>query len=94
MNTTDLDFSGWLSFFVDTCFLGLGLIGKFDDSSFAFSEDAVRPFFFTGSWRRYHITFYTFTLSSLTETDLFSHEKGRLSDVNSHMIHIAYIHFI
>lgn len=60
MNDTDLDFSGWLSFFVDTCFLGLGLMGKFDDSSFTFSEDAVRPFFFTGSWRRYHITFYTF----------------------------------
>lgn len=55
---TDLDFSAWLSFFVDPCFLGLGLRGKLEDSSFTFSEDTVLPFFFTGSWKRYHITVF------------------------------------
>lgn len=59
----DLDFSAWLSFFVNPCFLGLGLVEKFEESSFTFSEDTVRPFFFTGSWKRYHITFYIFIVA-------------------------------
>lgn len=46
---TNLDFSTWVSFFVVTCFLVLGLIEKFEVSSFTFAEATVLPFFFTGS---------------------------------------------
>lgn len=42
-----LDFSGWFSFFVVPCFLGL--IVKFEDSSFTFAVVTDRSFFFTGS---------------------------------------------
>lgn len=50
LKNTDLDFSAGLSFLVDPCFFVLGLVRKFEGSSFIFAVFAVRPFFFTGSW--------------------------------------------
>lgn len=35
---------------MDPCFFVLGLVRKFEGSSFIFAVFAVRPFFFTGSW--------------------------------------------
>lgn len=46
-SSRELDFSGWFSFFVVPCFLGL--IVKFEDSSFTFAVVTDRSFFFTGS---------------------------------------------
>ena len=34
------------------CFLVLGLIKKFEVSSFTFPVGTVLPFFFTGSWKK------------------------------------------